>query len=193
MSSSLASGSNAPGFYGTVVLAPAQAVVANGDVGRCGSHDGASIVARKPSPCGPCGPGLDSAALLPLAGGQRPFGGCRTATISVSSRPGFLWKHTATHRGCRAPLTRQTGPAPSVSRPSTPPAGFQASDRQASAAPPRSRRAETGPRGGCLASLGRDALAPVNLTPIAGLEKHRPRWTKPTCEPGAPECLVQWH
>ena len=37
------------GFYGTVVLDAAQAVMAEGDVGRSGSHDGASIVARKPS------------------------------------------------------------------------------------------------------------------------------------------------
>ena len=41
------------GFYGTVVFDPAQAVVADGDVGRCGSHDGGSIVARKPASCGP--------------------------------------------------------------------------------------------------------------------------------------------
>ena len=38
------------GFYGTVVLDPAQAVVVDGHVGRCGSHDGASIVTRQPSP-----------------------------------------------------------------------------------------------------------------------------------------------
>ena len=41
------------GFNGTVVLDPAQAVMTDGDVGGCGSHDGTSIVARKPSPCGP--------------------------------------------------------------------------------------------------------------------------------------------
>ena len=38
------------GFHGTVVLDPAQAVAADGDAGRCGSHDGASIVARKTCP-----------------------------------------------------------------------------------------------------------------------------------------------
>ena len=34
------------GLYGTVVLGPAQPIVADGGVGRCGAHDGASIVAR---------------------------------------------------------------------------------------------------------------------------------------------------
>ena len=52
MSSSLASGSNAPASTGPVVLDPAQAVVADGRVGRRGSHHDASILACQLSACG---------------------------------------------------------------------------------------------------------------------------------------------
>lgn len=54
------------GFNRTVVLESAQPVVADGGVGRCGSHDGASIVAWKPPLCG----GSSAAAVRP--GFRRP-------------------------------------------------------------------------------------------------------------------------
>ena len=58
------------GFHGTVVLDPSQAVGADGDAGHCGSHDGASIVARIPAPCGP-------ARIRPGSVLQARFGGGR--------------------------------------------------------------------------------------------------------------------
>ena len=91
MSSSLASGSNAPASTARSYSTRAQAVVADGDVRRCGSHDGAAIVVRKPAPCGPA---WVRPHFFRFAGAQRPFGGCRTARISVSSGPGFLWNHS---------------------------------------------------------------------------------------------------
>ena len=78
------------GFYGTVVLDPAQTVVADGDVGHCGSHDGRFYRSA------------ETVTVWPRLDSSLPLCECSATVRWLPVRPGFrcprgqdfLWRHT---------------------------------------------------------------------------------------------------